>query len=114
MGNLKRTCGSLGSIRGWCPAEYLLWLPVLHNRERAAMRGQRRLVQLAVCLAALLLVSGASGYPYRHLLADGAADPADADPADQPLYSLVRSSRWFCAAASKNMLSGLHISSEAV
>ena len=74
-------------------AENLLQLTVLHNRERAAMRGQRRVAQLAVSLAALLFVSGASGYPYRHLLADDAADPADADPADQPLYSLVRSCR---------------------
>jgi hypothetical protein len=104
----------VGSIRGWCPAEYLLWLPVLHNRERAAMRGQRWLVQLAVCLAALLLVSGASGYPYRHLLADDAADPADADPADQPLYSLVRSSYYSVPLLPDYMFIGLHIPGEAV
>lgn len=80
----------MGSIRDWRCS--LLLLTVLHNRERAAMRGQRGVAQLAVCLAALLLVSGANGYPHRRLTADDAADPADADPADQPLYSLVRSS----------------------
>jgi hypothetical protein len=83
----------VGSTRRWRCG--LLLLTVLHNRERAAMRGQRGVAQLAVCLAALLLVSGANGYPHRRLTADDAADPADADPADQPLYSLVRSSRCF-------------------
>lgn len=55
------------------------------------MGGQRGAAQLALSLAALLLASGASCYPYRQLLADNSADPAAADPADQPLYSMVRS-----------------------
>jgi hypothetical protein len=84
----------------------VLLLAVLHNRERAAMRGQRRVVQLAVCLAALLLVSGANGYSYRQLLADGAADPAGADPADQPLYSLVRSLRHYEPQREQTIKSG--------
>lgn len=61
------------------------------------MSGQRRGARLALSLAALLLVAGAACYPYRQLLAEDAADPAGADPADQPLYSLLRSwLRWGC------------------